>query len=68
MAASDRVSDAAISLLRLGSRPAAMIERENDLAPLPQALVSLGLLKRTSSLIRINDFRRASGKIDTISR
>jgi len=53
-------------LLRLGSRPAAMIERENDLAPVPQALVSLGLLKRTSSLIRINAFRRASGKIHTI--
>jgi hypothetical protein len=66
MAASDRVSDAAISLLRLGSRPAAMIEQETDLAPLPQALVSLGLLKRTSSLIRINAFRRASGKIHTI--
>ena len=66
MAASDSVSDAAVSLLRLGSRPAAMIERETDLAPLPQALVSLGLLKRTSSLIRINAFRRASGKIHAI--
>jgi hypothetical protein len=56
MAASDRVSDAAVSLLRLGSRPAA----------LPQAQLSSGLLKRTSSLIRINAFRRASGKIHTI--
>jgi hypothetical protein len=66
MAASDRVSDAAVSLLRLGSRPAAMIERENDLAPLPQAQLSSGLLRRTASLIRINVFRRASGKIHTI--